>query len=206
MSLTLASATRNDVAEMLKVADELQNKNTPEDNVAAFNWFQRAAEFGDSAWAMCSVGHCFQVGLGVHQDIDKAMVWFRRAASKMGVKRGPTLCHVASQINRHAVAAMFIAMGGDVNACDSDGATALHAAAQRGQLMIAKMLIAAGADVNAIDKRSFTVLHYAVVNGDETIVEMLVAAGADWSVVDAFGSRQVAGWTVGWTLHESTAR
>jgi TPR repeat protein len=68
---------------------------------------------------MCSVGHCFQVGLGVDQDIDKAMAWFRRAASKMGWRRdayGRTLCHVGSQINRHGVAAMFIAMGGDVNA------------------------------------------------------------------------------------------
>jgi hypothetical protein len=73
--------------------------------------------------------------------------------------------------------------------------------------MIAEMLIAAGADVKAIDKRGRTALHCTLPRTvDETIVEMLVVAGADWSVVDAFGSRQVAGWTVGWTLHESTAR
>jgi ankyrin repeat protein/serine/threonine protein kinase len=186
--LTLANATPTDMDKMLKLGDDLQKKKTPADNAAAFQWFLRAAEF-DNAEAMCAVGHCFQIGLGVEKDNEKAMEWFHRAVAKMDMKK---LVHDGlgrwhSSPCRVGVVAMFIAMGGDVNAVDSDGYSLLHSAAANGHETIVEMLIVAGADVKTADNGGSTPLHDAAVYGHETIVEILIVAGADVKVTDNYG-------------------
>jgi hypothetical protein len=160
LTLTLANATPTDVDKMLKLGDSLQKKKTPADKAEALQWFLRAAKFG-SAEAMCAAGHCFQTGfgLGVEKDNEKAMEWFRRAVAKMDMKKladdGLGLWF-GSRPCRVGVVAMFIAMGGDVNAVDKYGSRLLHNAAAYGHETIAEMLIVAGADVKATDKQGRT--------------------------------------------------
>jgi ankyrin repeat protein/serine/threonine protein kinase len=191
-TLSLATATPADVDKMLDLGDNLQKKKTTADNAEALQWFLRAAEF-DNAEAMCAVGHCFQIGLGVEKDNEKAMEWFRRADAKMDMKElardGWGLFWYSSRPPcRVGVVAMFIAMGGDVNAVDRHGYSFLHGAAANGRETIVEMLIEAGADVNATDEDGRTPLHRAAANDRETTVEILIVAGADVNATDNDGS------------------
>jgi ankyrin repeat protein len=189
--LTLANAKPTDVYDMLKLGDSLQEKKTPADNAAAFQWFLRAAELVKvKVLAMCAVGHCFQTGLGVEKDNEKAMEWFRRAVAKMDMKK---LLAYGGFGRRHSspcrvgVVATFIAMGGDVNAVDKYGSSILHRAAEGGLETIVEMLIVAGADIKAIDQAGCIPLHAAAFNDCETIVKMLIVAGADVKATDKGG-------------------
>jgi ankyrin repeat protein len=188
--LTLATATPTDVDKMLKLGDDLQEKKTPADNAEAFQWFLRAAEF-DNALAMCAVGHCFQTGLGVENDNTKAMEWFHRAVAKMDMKKlardGLGLWSSSPPPCRVGVVAMFIAMGGNVNAVDKYGSRFLHSAAEGGLETIVETLIVAGADIKAIDQYGRTALQWAAANGCETVVKMLIVAGADVKATDNKG-------------------
>jgi hypothetical protein len=87
-----------------------------------------------------------------------ADVW-RVEASNQRSDDGSTSLHAASYLGHHAIAALLLAHGADVNAEDCDGVTALDEA---GSAEVVQLLVKNGAKVSRSDIIGRTALHRAV--------------------------------------------
>lgn len=85
----------------------------------------------------------------------------------------------AALYGRAANAAVLLAAGAAVNACDRSRQTPLGAAAVSGSAGLVRMLVVAGADVNAVNRMGRTALESAIYRGHVEAVSVLLAAGAE---------------------------
>ncbi|WP_158543198.1 ankyrin repeat domain-containing protein [Dyella psychrodurans] len=95
----------------------------------------------------------------------------------------------AARYRRASAVESLIALGTDVNACDSYGALPWVEAALGGQVKILRLFIDAGADVNAwrSGKGEQTALMISIQRGYHGMAQMLIEAGADLNARDAEG-------------------
>jgi ankyrin repeat protein len=78
--------------------------------------------------------------------------------------KGRTPLHYAAELNDHALAAFFIAMGADVDAEDQFGQTPLGICAEKGNGKAAKVIVSSGADLHKPSKKHTSIAHIALAN------------------------------------------
>ena len=101
---------------------------------------------------------------------------------------GATALHFCCQRGAAHEAAMLLARGAPVNACDAVGWAPLHVAAFQGHSAVVKRLIASGADSSSLESESNkTALHLAAGQGRSECVLELLRARADVNAVNHAG-------------------
>lgn len=96
---------------------------------------------------------------------------------------GWTPLHLAAFFGHHALAALLLDRGADVNARSTSerfakSNTPLHAAAANRQVEVARLLVERGADVNAKDGSGFTPLALAANSKSDLLMLLLLERGA----------------------------
>lgn len=101
--------------------------------------------------------------------------------------RSKTAIHRAARDGDLTVIRKTLALGADINFCDSYGLTALHWAIMRGQEAATRLLLDEGADPERRDSDGRTALGVAAWQGLEEVVLMLVECHADLAARDSEG-------------------
>jgi len=93
--------------------------------------------------------------------------------------------------NKKDFVKLFISLGADVNAVDSNKWTPLHFAVQEAiennDLDVVKLLISSGADVNAQESNGNTPLSQAVFYKNKKVQEFLLSNNADENIENNYG-------------------
>jgi ankyrin repeat protein/beta-lactamase regulating signal transducer with metallopeptidase domain len=100
---------------------------------------------------------------------------------------GETPLHIATLMDRRAVAELLLANKADINAANKKGATPLIVAVIEGYKDIVELLLANKANLNGGIRVSGSPLHEAARSGLADIVELLLAKGADIHARDLRG-------------------
>lgn len=129
----------------------------------------------------------------VHDKIEIVKLLLDKGAdANLPHSHGYTPLHQAAQGGNHAIAALLIQSGADVNARIGgpvdNGVRPLHVAARNGRIEMTKLLLASGANPKERSGKGFgwTPLHYAARSGkpEPEIARLLLAKGADVNAKD----------------------
>lgn len=106
-------------------------------------------------------------------------------AAKDDTDRTPL--HWAARGTSHAVLAVLVEKGADLNALDRGGIAPIHSLASRGDTAGLTLLLDKGADVNLASAQGETALHHAARAGRVEAVRLLVARKADLERANLYG-------------------